>query len=214
MAKVHFFTFNMMQENTYIVYDETGEAVIIDAGCINANEQSRLSKWLEANKLRPVRYLCTHCHLDHVFGNAFIWERYQLKAEIHEGELPVLQRFELSAQRFGIFKYDVPPMDVLFLKENTEISFGNTTFKILYCPGHSPASVCFYSEKDNFLIGGDVLFEGSIGRTDLPGGNHRQLINSIETQLLPLPDNTVVYAGHGNPTTIGQERYSNPFLQK
>lgn len=212
MAQVHCFTFNMFYENTYIVYDETNTCIIIDPGCHNQNEKNRLVGWIRQQGLTPVRLINTHCHLDHVFGNKFVAETYKLGLEIHEGEQVVLQRYGISAQRFGILDYENSPAPASFLKEGSKLTFGNTELDILLTPGHSPASICFYSSKDNFIIAGDVLFERSIGRTDLPGGNHNQLIESIRTQLLPLPDQTIVYAGHGNPTTIGKERVSNPFL--
>lgn len=213
MAQVHFFTFNMFYENTYIIYDETNECVIVDPGCCNDNEKSRLVRWISQKGLRPVRLVNTHCHLDHVFGNAFVSETYKLPLEIHEGELVVLNRFEISAQRFGITNYELSPKPASYLSENDKLTFGNTSLDILFAPGHSPASICFYSPKDNFIVSGDVLFERSIGRTDLPGGNYDTLINSIKTKLMTLPDETIVYSGHGNPTTIGNERYGNPFLR-
>jgi hydroxyacylglutathione hydrolase len=213
MAEVKCFMFNMFQENTYILHDDTKECLIIDPGCCNDNERSRLKKWLAAEGLRPVRLLNTHCHLDHVFGNAFIAREYNLGLEIHEGELPVLARFELSARNFGITSVEASPQPTAFIEVGKPITFGNTTLEVRFVPGHSPASVCFYDAKNGYVIAGDALFEGSIGRTDLPGGNHKTLIESIKNQLLTLPDNVVVYSGHGNPTTIGRERATNPFLQ-
>jgi glyoxylase-like metal-dependent hydrolase (beta-lactamase superfamily II) len=203
----------MFYENTYIIYDETNECVIVDPGCHNDNEKSRLVRWISQKGLRPVRLVNTHCHLDHVFGNAFVAETYKLPLEIHAGELEVLNRFEISAQRFGITRYELSPKPASYLSENDKLTFGNTSLDILLTPGHSPASICFYSPKDNFIVSGDVLFERSIGRTDLPGGNYDTLINSIKTKLMTLPDETIVYSGHGNPTTIGNERYGNPFLR-
>jgi glyoxylase-like metal-dependent hydrolase (beta-lactamase superfamily II) len=213
MAQVKCFTFNMFAENTYILYDETKECVIIDPGCVNNNERSRLKKWLESEGLRPVRLLNTHCHLDHVFGNAFVAEEYKLGLEIHEGELPVLARYEISAKNYGIAGAEPCPAPSAFFDLEQPIKFGNTTLALRFVPGHSPASVCFYDAASRFVIAGDTLFEGSIGRTDLPGGNHKLLIDSINSQLFTLPDDVVVYSGHGEPTSIGRERRGNPFFK-
>ena len=213
MAKVHSFTFSPFYENMYIVYDETKECIIFDPGCSNDNERSRLKKWLAAEGLKPMRLINTHCHLDHVFGNAFIAREYNLGLEIHEGELPILANFKSSLQRFGLPDMEASPAPDRFIKEGELIKFGNTTLKTLLVPGHSPASLCFYDEASQFVIAGDTLFEGSIGRTDLPGGNHNLLLKSIKEQLFTLPDAVVVYPGHGGATTIGREKASNPFLK-
>lgn len=212
MAKVLTLPFNPFQENTYIVYDETGECIIFDPGCSNAAEEETLVTVIEEHKLRPVRLINTHCHLDHVFGNAFVAETYGLPLEIHEGELPVLQAVPMVEKMYGMPASKPSPMPGNFLKEDTELSFGNTTLKLLLTPGHSPASLSFYCEKDRFVIAGDVLFMGSIGRTDLPGGDFDTLIRSIEQQLIPLGDDVTVYPGHGPSTNIGYERRHNPFL--
>ena len=213
MAKVHSFTFSPFYENMYIVYDETKECIIFDPGCSNDNERSRLKKWLAAEGLKPMRLINTHCHLDHVFGNAFIAREYNLGLEIHEGELPILANFKSSLQRFGLPDMEASPAPDRFIKEGELIKFGNTTLKTLLVPGHSPASLCFYDEASQFVIAGDTLFEGSIGRTDLPGGNHNLLLKSIKEQLFTLPDDVVVYPGHGGSTTIGREKATNPFLK-
>ena len=166
---------------------------------------------IDDNHLVIKRLINTHCHLDHVFGNPFIIETYKVPLECHIAELPILARVEAAGMMFGT---PVPPQDApsLFIEDNDVITVGNIELKVLLAPGHSPGSLCFYDEKNKFLIGGDVLFFGSIGRTDLPGGNHAHLINSIETRLMPLPDDVKVYSGHGQPTTIGYERLHNPFL--
>lgn len=212
MAQVHYFTFSPFYENTYIVFDETKECIIFDPGCSNDNERSRLKKWLEKEGLKPVRLINTHCHLDHVFGNAFIAKEYNLGLEIHEGELPILANFKSSLQRFGLPDMEASPTPSNFIKEGDIIKFGNTTLKALFVPGHSPASLCFYDEQSKFVIAGDTLFEGSIGRTDLPGGNHDLLLKKIKEQLFVLPNEVAVYPGHGAPTTIGKEKATNPFL--
>ena len=205
------FTFNMVDENTYILYDDTKEAVIIDPGCSDAIEQKKLTDFIAANRLKVVRLLNTHCHLDHVLGNPLVVEKYGVGLEIHKNEIPVLNYAVASGLRYGI---QVPeqPTPKAFLEENEIINFGDMQLKVLYAPGHSPGSICFYNEAENYLIGGDVLFFDSIGRTDLPGGNHEQLLESIKTRLMTLPDNVKVYSGHGQATTIGRERTNNPFL--
>lgn len=168
--------------------------------------------FISANKLKPVRLINTHCHIDHILGNAFLAEEYNLSLEIHEGELPVLQTGMTIAGMYGI-PYQTSPEPKAFLKAGDEVMLGGQALKILFTPGHSPASICLYNEKDKWVIGGDVLFYESIGRTDLPGGNFNALINSIRTQLFTLPDDVVVYPGHGQETRIGYERMFNPFLQ-
>ncbi len=213
MSDIHYFTFSAFYENTYILFDETKECVIIDPGCYENFERQRLQNWIKQAGLRPVRLLNTHCHLDHVFGNAFVAETYGIGLEIHEGELPVLARYELSAQNFGIPVHERQPPVSQFIEVGKPIKFGNTSLEVRFVPGHSPASVCFYNAAAGYVIAGDTLFERSIGRTDLPGGNHKTLIDSIQRELLTLPDETRVYAGHGEPTTIGKERKHNPFLK-
>lgn len=214
MAQVHYFTFSPFAENSYIIYDETKECIIIDPGCYTNEERQTLQKFIRDNQLKPVRLLNTHCHIDHVFGNRYVAETYGLALEIHEGELPVLESVATVAQMYGIpnVQQSPDPDPNKFIKEGDTIEFGNTSLKVLFTPGHSPASVSFYCEADQFVIGGDVLFQGSIGRTDLPGGNYDTLMQSIKNNFLTLPDNTVVYSGHGNPTTVERERQSNPFI--
>ena len=205
------FTFNALSENTYILYDETKEAVIIDPGCNDAGEEKKLTDFIAANRLKVVRLLNTHCHLDHVFGNPLVVEKYGTGLEIHKNELPVLKNAVAAGVRWG-FHVPEQPEPSGFIEDNDLISFGNTKLQVILAPGHSPGSICFYNEAENYLIGGDVLFLGSIGRTDLPGGNHAQLLQSIEKRLMTLPDDVKVYSGHGPATTIGRERKSNPFL--
>jgi hydroxyacylglutathione hydrolase len=212
MTEVKYFTFNAFAENTYILSDETKDAIVIDPGCYTVNEKKILTKYISDNQLIVKRLINTHCHLDHVFGNPFIVETYGTGLECHRLELPVLQRAQVIGDMYGV---PVPeqPEPTTFIEDNETVTFGNTVLKALLAPGHSPGSLCFYCEKDGFLIGGDVLFFRSIGRTDLPGGNHAQLIDSILNRLMLLPDDTKVFSGHGQPTTIGYERFNNPFLQ-
>lgn len=211
MITVRSFTFNPFQENTYIVFDETKQCVIIDPGCYDEQERSELTTFIETEQLHPVRLLNTHCHVDHVFGNKFIATTYNLKLEINKQDLPVLNSYLMVAKMYN-FNAEPSPEPSVFLDEGDVITFGNSSMEILFTPGHSPGSITFYNKQQKFMIAGDVLFSGSIGRTDLPGGNHQTLINSIKNKLLPLNDDYTVYSGHGNPTTIGKERKYNPFL--
>jgi glyoxylase-like metal-dependent hydrolase (beta-lactamase superfamily II) len=212
MAKVHKFTFNPFQENTYVVADDNGNCAIFDPGCYYPQEKELIVKFIDENKLKPVRLINTHCHLDHIFGNKFIAETYNLKLEIHKGELPVLDSAPIVCQNYGIPYPDESPQPGNFLEEGDMVEFGSTQLKILFTPGHSPASISFYEPNDKFLIAGDVLFYDSIGRTDLPGGDYHTLINSIKEQLFPLDNEVTVYSGHGQDTTIGREKLLNPFL--
>lgn len=207
------FTFNPFSENTYILSDETKECIIVDPGCYNATEQKQLTDYIEGASLTPVMLVNTHCHIDHILGNAFIAEKYQLPLEAHTGEDVVLEAGLISSQVYQI-PYDPSPKIEKFLVPGEQVTFGKTVLEILFTPGHSPASVCLYHKETHQVIAGDVLFQGSIGRTDLPGGNYDTLINSIKTELLVLDDETVIYPGHGPSTTIGQEKRMNPFLQE
>lgn len=214
MTNVQAFAFNPFSENTYLVYDESRECLIIDPGCYTPSERQQLHDFIAAQQLKPVRLINTHCHIDHVLGNRYVAETYGLELEIHQGELPVLESVPMVAQMYGIpnIQQSPDPNPERYLQEGDFITFGNSQLKILLTPGHSPASVSFYCEASKFVIGGDVLFRGSIGRTDLPGGNHSTLMESIERELMSLPDDTIVYAGHGPTTTVGEERQSNPFI--
>ena len=211
MVKVVSFTFNPFQENTYLLHDETKERIIFDPGCSNTAEKQELTSYIEQNDLKPVRLINTHCHLDHIFGNGFIAKKYGLSLEIHKGELPVLSQAPKSAAMFGI-AVEPSPKPTKFIEEGDIIAFGNAKLKAILTPGHSPASLSFYCEADQFIIAGDVLFHMSIGRTDLPGGDFNTLINSIQTKLFVLPDETKVYPGHMQATSIGFEKANNPFL--
>src|SRR6201996_4276086 len=178
MANVQSFLNNPYQENTYILYDETGECVIIDPGMETAREQNTVVNFIRDNKLKPVLLLNTHCHIDHVLGNKFIFDQYGLKPKFHHGELDLLEQVVAYAPSMGI-RYEVSPVPDEFLPETGTIKFGNTELTLIFAPGHSPAHLCFYDEKANILIGGDVLFRNSIGRTDLPGGSFTQLVDNI-----------------------------------
>lgn len=212
MISIQQFTFNPYQENTYVLYDETGECVIIDPGMYDAAEQNTLAGWVKENNLKPVLLLNTHCHIDHVLGNKFVFDHWGLKPQFHQGELMILQAIPAYAPQMGMH-YELSPLPDTFLGETGSVTFGNSRLDLIFAPGHSPAHLCFYAAADGFLIGGDVLFYSSIGRTDLPGGNHQQLLQSIRQQLFVLPAAVKVYPGHGPATTIGFEQQHNPFLQ-
>ena len=206
-------TVNPFQENTYVLYDDTKECIIIDPGCYDAAEQRELRSLIEREGLTPVRLINTHAHLDHIFGNAFVAETYGLELEMHRGELPVLEAAVPSALRYGIPFPQPSPAPTRFLEGGDTVQFGHTTLRVLFTPGHSPASISFYCAEAGILMAGDVLFRDSIGRTDLPGGDHQTLLQSIREQFWPLPTATKVYPGHGPATTIGYERVHNPFLR-
>lgn len=210
MLQVRSFVFNPFQENTFVLYDETKECVIIDPGCSDENENSQLRDFIKKEKLRVKLLLNTHCHIDHVLGNRFVKDAYKVNLLIHRTEEPVLKAAEVYAPSYGFHDYQHLPADA-WLEEGDILMFGNQTFVVLFVPGHSPGHVAFYSEKNRIVIGGDVLFYNSIGRTDLPGGNHQTLLNSIHTKLFTLPDYVKVYPGHGPETTIGFEKKTNPF---
>jgi hydroxyacylglutathione hydrolase len=211
MIRIQSFVCSPYQENTYLLYDETGECVIIDPGMYNGAEQNAVASFIAEEGLKPVLLLNTHCHIDHVFGNKFVFDNYGLLPMCHEGELPLLTAVPSYAPQMGM-QYEVSPLPEKYLEEKGTITFGNSILEIIFAPGHSPAHLCFYSGKENFLIGGDVLFYGSIGRTDLPGGDFDTLIASIKNNLFSLPDDCKVYPGHGPATSIGFERLNNPFL--
>lgn len=212
MLSVKAFTFSPVQENTYILYNEKGLAIIIDPGCYFEEEREQLLSFLQQHKLELKLLLNTHCHLDHVFGNKWIHETFGLLLHIHPNEKQVLDFAPTSGLMWNL-PFDNYDAEIVYLDGNKEIFFDEDELKVLNAPGHSPGHVCFYCQKQGFVIGGDVLFRQSIGRTDLPGGDYDTLINSIHTQLFPLPDDTVVYSGHGPSTTIGYEKRNNPYLQ-
>ena len=211
MFTVKAFTFSPVQENTYVLYNDKGNAFIIDPGCYFEEERDTLAQFLQQNKLQPVKLLNTHCHLDHVFGNKWIYETYGLELHLHPNEQQVLAYAPTSGLMWNL-PFDNYNGPFHFLNEGDELLLDSDQLKVLFAPGHAPGHVCFYCKKQGFVIGGDVLFRESIGRTDLPGGNHETLLNSIRTQLFTLPDETVVYSGHGPTTTIGYEKKHNPFL--
>jgi hydroxyacylglutathione hydrolase len=212
MTHVQAFEFNPFAENTYVVYDDTSACAIFDPGCYTATERAVLQRFISEKNLRPQRLINTHCHLDHVFGNQFVADTWGLGLEIHPGELPVLERYPKACQLYGIPDAPPSPAPASFLEAGQIVAFGDTRLRALFTPGHSPASLSFYCKEAGFVLAGDVLFFESIGRTDLPGGNMEVLIHSIRVQLFELPDETLVYSGHGPTTTIRHEKEYNPFL--
>jgi len=212
MLTVKSFEFNPVQENTYVLFNEKDACCIIDAGCYFGNERTALQEFIEQQGLSPRLLLNTHCHLDHVFGNKFVYETWGLPLHLHEKEQPVLARAPEAGLLWGM-PFENYRGELVFLTPGAPVILGEDELTVLFLPGHSPGSVGFYYKELGFVIGGDVLFRGSIGRTDLPGGDHETLLRSIREQLWPLPDETVVYPGHGEPTTIGWEKKNNPFLR-
>lgn len=210
MIQIQNFVFNPFMENTYIVYDETKEALIIDPGCYENEERKELDDFISENGLKITELINTHCHIDHVFGNAYVKKKYGLKLKIHKEDEATLRSVEVYAPAYGFQNYQTSQADVFF-EEGDIVSFGNSELEVLFTPGHAPGHVVLFNKEEKVCIGGDVLFDGSIGRTDLPGGDYDTLISSIKDKLFLLPDDVVVYPGHGGVTTIKKEKESNPF---
>jgi hydroxyacylglutathione hydrolase len=210
MLQVKIFEFNPFQENTYVLYDETLECVIIDPGCSNREEESELVDFIAHNKLTVKLILNTHCHVDHVLGNWFAKTKFAVDLRIPEHEQVVLTAVRIYAPTYGFHTYQEATPD-MYLKEGDIVRFGNQSLDVLFVPGHSPGHVAFYHPAQKLVIGGDVLFYNSIGRTDLPGGNFETLIDSIHKKLFTLPDEVIVYPGHGPETSVGFEKRTNPF---
>jgi len=210
--EVKTFTFNPFMENTYLVYDETAEAVIIDPGCYDKREQDELVNFVTEQGLDVKLILNTHGHIDHVLGNYFAKNKFNAPLWIGDKDEDTLRSVEVYAGNYGFQNYQPAQADRL-LSDTEEVTFGNSTFKIVFVPGHAPGHIAFYNIEAGILIGGDVLFEGSIGRTDLPGGDHDTLIKSIQDKFFKFNDEMTVYPGHGGTTTIGQEKKTNPFCR-
>jgi glyoxylase-like metal-dependent hydrolase (beta-lactamase superfamily II) len=212
MLAVKSFTFSPVQENTYVLYNESGQCCIIDPGCYFPEERDELKTGIEKTGLTPVMLLNTHCHLDHVFGNKFVHETWGLTLHLHPKEKPVLD-FAPQAGQMWQLPFDNYSGPFVYLEPGNKIKIGEDELEIRFAPGHSPGSVAFYHEAGNYIIGGDVLFNMGVGRADLPGGDYDTLINSIQTQFFTLPDETKVYSGHGPVTTIGFEKMNNPYVK-
>jgi hydroxyacylglutathione hydrolase len=211
MLKAHSFTVNPFQENTWVVHSG-GEALLIDPGCANTSEQREIEEWLTENGLVPNRLILTHAHIDHVLGCAWAERRYGLRPEVHRADLPLLVAAPRQGELYGV-PCEAAPEPARFIEPGERIQVDGHDLEVLFVPGHAPGHIALFSSEERFVIAGDVLFQGSIGRTDLPGGDHDTLIRSIKEVLLPLGDDVVVHCGHGNSTTIGRERKMNPFLR-
>jgi hydroxyacylglutathione hydrolase len=211
MITIKQFTYNAFQVNTYILHDATLECIIIDAGMESKVEENEIIDYIESKKLKPVLLVNTHTHIDHILGNNFIATKYNIPLVAHKDAEPFISRAPVYGQTFGISMENPKDIDQ-FIDENSALVFGKSKLKVLLTPGHADGSLCFYSPEDHFVISGDVLFYQSIGRTDLPTGSYEVLQKSIWEKLFTLPDETVVYPGHGPETTIGYEKVNNPFI--
>ncbi len=212
MIKVEKYIVNPLQENTWLLYDETRECIIIDAGFHYKDEKEEILSVIAENSLKPVKLVNTHCHFDHMLGIEFMRNHYNLPFFVHKDDLFLVERAVAQGEMFGFSMKPVLPPDG-FISGGETLKFGNSELSIIHVPGHSPGHVVFYAKHEKFLVAGDVLFYGSIGRTDLPGGDYNTLINAIRSELFILPDDTVVYCGHGPETTISFEKTNNPFLK-
>ncbi|WP_332026721.1 MBL fold metallo-hydrolase [Kaistella sp.] len=211
MLQIRSFVFNPFSENTYVVYNDHKNAFIIDPGNFSTEETRLLQNFIEENGLKIQNILLTHAHIDHVLGLQTVYNLYNVPVLLHETEKEILERNPMDANRFGFF-FKPFEGEIQFLKENEVLKLDEDEFNILHVPGHSPGHIAFHNEAQKFVVSGDVLFEGSIGRTDLYKGNHEQLLESIRTKLFILDGDTKVYNGHGNPTTVGFEKDYNPFF--
>lgn len=212
MLRVETFTFNPFQENTYLLINEHNECWIIDPGMYGADEEKSLFNYIAEHQLKPQQIINTHAHIDHVLGVDAVKQKYNIPFGMHRLEEPVLANAGGSAMLFG-FQFGATPVVDFFIPEDKALQLGNDTVAVRLAPGHSPGSIIFYYEPGQWAIGGDVLFLGSVGRSDLPGGNHDTLMNSIQSQLYTLPDETVVHPGHGPATHVGHEKKTNPFIK-
>lgn len=213
MITVEQHTFNPFQENTFLIYDETKEALVVDPGCYFPEEKERLKQLINSKELDLKGIISTHSHLDHVFGNKYVMDTFNVGLTIHKEDLQTLKMLSRTADMYGIPNVEESPEPTSFIAEGEQIKFGNSVLDVVFVPGHAPGHIAFISNEDKFVINGDCLFQGSIGRTDLPGGSMEQLLNSIRTKLFTLPDSYTVYCGHGPSTTIGYEKENNPFLK-
>lgn len=212
MITIKSFEFNYFQENTFLLYDETREAMLIDCGCCRKEEEKELTDFILENKLTLKHLLCTHLHVDHVFGNGFIHKTYGLSPEANKLDVEKLPSPDEQAKLFGLRQHVENVPIEKYIVGGEIIKFGTSELQVLTVPGHSPGSVAFYNQKNGFAIVGDALFAGSIGRTDLWGGNQEVLVAAILDKLLSLPDETIIYPGHGPETRVIDEKFNNPYL--
>ncbi len=211
MFKIQAFVFNFASENTYVLYNENNNAWIIDPGNKTEQETELIANFINDNNLTVKKIVLTHAHIDHVLGLQWAFDTFKVPVTLHKDDQEVLDMLQASGLRFG-FQVEAVKVNTEYINEGDELDFDGEKFKIYHVPGHSPGSVVYHNETQNFIISGDVLFEGSIGRTDLYKGNYEQLINGIKTKLFVLKDETQVFSGHGNPTSIGFEKQYNPFF--
>ena len=209
--QIKVFYFNELRVCTYLLWDDTCECVIVDCGCGNENECKRLQQFMAGHNLTPVLLLNTHGHFDHTMGNAYFSKTYNIKTHIHAADERWLVQSAEIAMNYG-YKVENPPPPAGYLEEGQVIRFGQSSLQVLHTPGHSKGSVCFYAPDDGFVLTGDLLFQGCIGRTDLPGGDEKEIIESLFKKIIPLPENTVVHPGHGPATTVREEKLQNPYL--
>ncbi|HMJ70592.1 MAG TPA: MBL fold metallo-hydrolase [Cyclobacteriaceae bacterium] len=210
MLSIEIFPFNPFQENTYILFDESGEAVVVDAGCYDREEEKELSGFIESKNLQIKALINTHSHIDHILGAYYVKDKYKVPLLVHRQDEQTLRTGKIAASMYGVDRFTEVLPDG-YLSEDEPFKFGNQSFEVLFLPGHAPGHVGFYHRQQKVLFGGDVLFHRSIGRTDLPGGNYDTLIDSIHKKIFTLPDDVIVYPGHGPATTVGEEKVSNPF---
>tara|TARA_B110001454_G_scaffold214070_1_gene233294 strand:- start:100 stop:738 length:639 start_codon:yes stop_codon:yes gene_type:complete len=211
--KIKRFVFNPFQENTFVLYDQSKGCVIIDPGCYEKAEEKELENFISENGLKPVALLNTHCHIDHILGNQFVAEKWGVELQMHKDDLLLLENAGQISKMYGLENYSGSPYPKHFLKDGDTFSFGESKLDVIFTPGHAPGHICFYSEQHNFIISGDVIFQMSIGRTDLSFGDYDTLINSITKKIFPLPGQTQIHCGHGPSTVLNYEREHNPFLQ-
>jgi len=209
--KIHKFTFNPIAENTYLLYDESDKCIIVDAGCYTRGEQEELADFIKKNGLIPEKIINTHGHFDHLLGNSFCRKKYRIPFYIHKDDVEMVAGADSMAGFFGVSLKPVCPPEGI-LKEGDKITLGKSFLEVIHLPGHSPGGVAFYNKEQGFLLSGDSLFSGGIGRTDFPGGNSDKLLNAIKEKIMILPEKTIIYTGHGPETTIKIEKESNPFL--
>lgn len=211
--KVVKFEFSLFGINTYIVYDpETLKCAVIDPGMINTEEENAMVSFVKKNNLTVTHIINTHLHVDHAAGNKFSTETFKAPILAHKADEFLGQRLAVQAAAFEITEKIDNVSITSFLKDGEKINIGKGELEVIHVPGHSPGSIALYDKEGGYVISGDALFAGSIGRTDLPGGDIKQLLDAIKKKLFALPDETVVYAGHGPVTTIGEEKKTNPFF--
>jgi len=210
--KIKSFTFNPFNENTYVVYDNTNECIIIDPGCYTENEKSILTKFITTKNLKPTKLINTHCHIDHILANKFIHQKWGIELHMHKKDLTLLENSENIAKMYGFSDYEKYTAQNHFIDEGDILTFGESKLTTIFTPGHSPGHICLYSQKNNLIISGDLIFHKSIGRTDLDGGDYDTLIRSIKNKIFPLNNETQILCGHGPSTNLGYEKEHNPFL--